>query len=169
MARTEKRKPTNAPGPPSLAENLTLALKDSKVRRSFRVKLAVHGGVRGQDYSFEFSATGKGTAQCQFGCALSGRSGESGKSSLTDKDFLSLLRKLQKTQRLPHEQPKFLPDTVVGVLEVSDGVNVRRYYFAADPEQAKTQDKTPPPELLQAVNAIYSIGAKLTGSRSTRP
>jgi hypothetical protein len=169
MAQSEKKKPSVAPGPPSLAENLTLALKDDRVRRSFRVKLTIHGGVRGQDYSFEFLATGDGTAECRFECSLSGRKGGPEKFSHADKDFTSLLGKLQKTLQLPHEQPQFLPDTLVGVLEVSDGVNVRRLYFAADLEQAKTQGKSPPLELLAAVDAIYSIAAKLTGKRSVRP
>lgn len=169
MAQNEKKEPSVSPGPPSLAENLRLAVKDDRIRRSFRVTLMVHGGVRGQNYSFAFSATGDGNVQCSFECGLSGRKGKSEKSNLADKDFASLLGKLQKTMQLPHDQPKFLPDTVVGVLEVSDGANVRRFYFAADPEQAKTQGKSPPPELLAAVNAIYSIGAQLTGNRSVKP
>jgi hypothetical protein len=169
MAQNEKKKPSAFPAPPSLAENLKLAVKDERVRRAFRVALTIHGGVRGQNYSFEFAATGDGDVRCAFECGLSGRKGKSEKSSLADKDFASLLGKLQKTMQLPHDQPKFLPDTVVGVLEVSDGADMRRFYFAADPEQAKTQGKVPPAELLAAVNAIYSIGAKLTGSRSAKP
>jgi hypothetical protein len=169
MEQNGKKKPTVSPGPPSLADNLKLAVKDEGVRRSVRVTLKIHGGVRGQNYSFEFSAAGDGAAQCRFECGLSGRKGESEKASLPDKDFAGLLGKLQKTVQLPHEQPTFLPDTVVGVLEVSDGANVRKFYFAADPEQAKTQGKPPAPELLAAVNAIYAVGAQLTGSRSVKP
>jgi len=71
--------------------------------------------------------------------------------------------------KLPQEQPLFLPDTLVGILEVSDGTSLRRFYFAADPEQAKTQGKISPPELLQAVDAIYAAGAKLTGNRRVKP
>ena len=80
-----------------------------------------------------------------------------------------MLGKLERVVKLPQEQPLFLPDTLVGILEVSDGTNLRRLYFAADPEQAKTQGKKPPPELVQAVDAIYAIGAKLTGKRRVKP
>ena len=98
-----------------------------------------------------------------------GRKGRSEKPVLDDKEFLSLLRKLQKILPAPEERPEFWPDTIVGVLEVSDGADARRFYFAADPDQAKTQDKSPSPELSAVVNAIYAICTKLTGSRSVKP
>ena len=80
-----------------------------------------------------------------------------------------MLGKLERVVKLPQEQPLFLPDTLVGILEVSDGTSLRRFYFAADPEQAKPQGRIPPPELLQAVDAIYAAGAKLTGNRRVKP
>jgi hypothetical protein len=169
MAPSQKKQPSITPGPPSLDENLALALKDETVRRTVNVKLTIRGGIESQAYSFDFSAAGDGTAESRFECRPSGRKGESKKTSLAGKDFVALLGKVRRAMQLLQEQPSFLPDTVVGILEVSDGRNVRRFYFAADPEQAKTQGKTPPPELLGAVNAIYSLSARLTGSRSVKP
>ena len=169
MAQIPKQQPSIAPGPRSLDENLALALKDETVRRTVNVKLMIRGGLEPQAYSFDFSAAGDGTAECRFECRPSGRKGQSEKTSLADKDFVALLGKVRRTMQIPYEQPSFLPDTVVGILEVSDGGNVRRFYFAADAEQAKTQGKTPPPKLLGAVNAIYSLGARLTGKRSVKP
>ncbi len=169
MAPNQKKQPSITPGPPSLGENLALALKDETVRRKVNIKLTIRGGLESQAYSFDFSAAGDGTANCRFECRLSGRKGQTEKTSLAGKHFVALLGKVRRSMQLPQEQPSFLPDTVVGILEVSDGGNVRRFYFAADPEQAKTQSKTPPPELLGAVNAIYSLCARLTGSRSVKP
>jgi len=170
MTQDEKKKtPSAAPGAPALGDKLALALKDQQARRPFQVTLKIRGGIRGQHYSLDFLATGEGTAHARFECGLRGRRGNSERASISDKDFLSLLRKVHKALLLPLQQPQFLPDTLVGVLEVSDGEKVRQLYYAADPEQAKTQGKPPPAELLEAVNAIYSLGAKLTGSRSIKP
>jgi hypothetical protein len=169
MKQNKKQPPSIAPEQHSLSENLALAIKDEGVRRGFSVKMKVRGGIPSQGYSFDFSAAGDGTAECRFECHLSGRKGESQKTNLAPKDMVALLRTLERVVKLPQEQPLFLPDTVVGILEVFDGTSLRRFYFAADPEQAKTQGKIPPPELLQAVDAIYAIGAKLTGNRRVKP
>ena len=169
MARQEKGQPSITPGTRSLNENLELALKDGTMRRAFRVKLTVRGGAASQAYSLDFLAAGDGTAECRFECRLSERKGESLRASLSDKEFVSLLGSLRGALRLPEEQPRFLPDTLVGILEVGDGSSVRRLYFAADVEQAKTQGKTPSPQLLRALKAVYSTGAKLTGNRSIKP
>ncbi len=165
----KKQPPSIAPEEHSLSNNLSLAMKDEGIRKAFSVKMKIRGGIPSQGYSFDFSAAGDGTAECKFECYLSGRKGESEKKNLATKDFAALLRKFEPVVALPQEQALFLPDTVVGILEISDGTSVRRFYFAADPEQAKTQGKIPPSELLQVVNAIYAMGAKLTGSRQVKP
>jgi len=169
MEQNKKQPPSIAPEQHSLSENLARAIKDEGIRRGFGVKMKVRGGIPSQGYSFDFSAAGDGTAECRFECHLSGRKGQSQKTNLAPKDMVALLRTLERVVKLPQEPPLFLPDTVVGILEVSDGTNLRRYYFAADPEQAKTQGKIPPSELRQAVDAIYAIGAKLTGNRRVKP
>lgn len=165
----KKQPPSIAPEQHTLSRNLSLAIKDEGIRRKFTVKLKVRGGIPSQGYSFDFSAAGDGTAECRFECSLSGRKGESEKTNIATKDFAALLRKFERVVALPQEQALFWPDTVVGILEISDGTSVRRFYFAADPEQAKTQGKIPPSELLQVVNAIYAMGARLTGSRQVKP
>lgn len=169
MAQDEKNQPSIAPGAPSLSESLERAMKDGTIRPAFRVKMTVRGGVASQSYSLDFLAAGDGTAQCGFEDRRSGRKGETRKASLSDEEFVSLLGSLRGAVRLPEEQPRFLPDTVVGILEVWYGNTVRRLYFAADPEQAKTQGRTPPPEVLRAVKAVYDACARLTGNRSVRP
>lgn len=174
MASNEKNQPSIALAPTPIRERLALALKDEGVGRSFSVKLKVGGGVHSQDYSLNFLATGEGRAECQFACRLTGRSGDSAtyaraKAARSANDFRSLLKKMEPVVQLPVSQPRFLPDTLVGILEISDGRQVHRVYFAADPDQAKTQGLTPPRELLAAVNAIYTMGSKLTGQRSVKP
>ena len=168
MATTPKQSPSITPGP-SLAASLARALKDETARHAVSVRLRVRGGAPAQSYSFDFAVWGDGTAECRFTCRLSGRHGETPRTTLAPKDLAGLLTKVQRALRLPVELPSFLPDTLVGILEVSEGANVQRIYFAADPEQAKTQGKVPPREVLDAVNAMYTLGAKLTGQRSVKP
>lgn len=169
MEQKKKQPPTAVPEQDSLREKLALSIKDEDVRRHFAIKMNVRGGMMSQRYSFDFSAAGDGTAKCRFESALTRRKGESRKKGLAAGDLVALLRKLERAVQLPREQPRFLPDTVVGILEVSHGTSLRRFYFAADPEQAKTQGKVPPRELLQAVDAVYAAGAKLTGKRRVKP
>jgi hypothetical protein len=169
MALNEKTQPSIALGPLPLSERLALAATDEAIRRSLTVKMKVGGGLRSQEYSFDFTATGEGRADCRFECRVSGRSGESAKATFGERDFVTLLKKVQPAMLLPRHQPQFLPDTLIGILEVSDGREIQRIYFAADPDQAETQGQRPPPELLDAINAIYSAGSRLTGQRSVKP
>jgi hypothetical protein len=169
MAEDNKKQPSLEVPQRSLIEAVELALKDEERRRRFVVKLTVRGGLKDKKYSFDFTASGDGAAHCRLECSMTGRKGESGKATLTDTEFTGLLRKVEPAVRLPQDQRRFLPDTLLGILEISDGTETRRIYFAADPEQAKTQDRVPPPEVMAAVNAIYAIGARLTGSRTVKP
>lgn len=171
MAPADKPQPSGAQPQISLNERLSRALADETIRRSLSVKMTVRGGLPSKKYSFEFAASGDGAATCRFEDQLRQRSGESGKArtALSDKEFVALLKKLQPALERPTEPPSFLPDTLVGILEISDGSVVRRIYFAADPEQAKTQGKVPPREVLQAVEAVYAVGASLSGSRNVKP
>ena len=70
---------------------------------------------------------------------------------------------------MPPEQPRFLPDTLVGKLEISDGNSRQRWYFAADPDQASVQQMQTPPAVAKAADAIYAAGGRLMGMRSVKP
>ena len=170
MASHDKPQPSGEPQI-SLSERLARALKDEASRRLLSVRMTVRGGLPSQKYSFEFAASGDGAAICRFEDQLRKRKGAevTARTSLGDKEFVQLLKKLQPALERPTEVPSFLPDTVVGILEISDGTVVRRIYFAADPEQAKTQGKVPPREVLRAAEAVYAAGARLSGSRNVKP
>ena len=57
MAQDDKRKPALAPAPPTLVENLSLALKDKTIRRDVWVTLKVRGGLSAKAYRFDFELT----------------------------------------------------------------------------------------------------------------
>lgn len=164
-----ERKPK--PEPIEEGESLERKLEraaTNEVDRELRVSLLVAGGAPSQRYRFHFAADGSGRVRGELGCELSGRKGKSRRRQLAGKEFADLIRDIVASGVLvaPAEQPRFLPDTVVGTLELSDGRSTLRWDFAADPEQAKTQDAVPPPAVAKAADAIYSRGAKLMGKRT---
>jgi hypothetical protein len=171
MARQTKARPELPPDGEPLQGVLRRALRDEQVRRGVTIARQVRGGVATQAYSFDFRAAGDGTARAELSDALRRRKAGTGAATVGDRDFARLLRRIVSSGvlELPEEPPRFLPDTLVGVLEVSDGRSTYRRYFAADPDQAAVQGKSPPPELVRAIDPIYALGAALTKNRSVRP
>ena len=171
MAQENKTQPSATPPQASLLDRISLAIDDEQSRRRLSVKMTVRGGLPSQRYAFEFAATGDGAATCRVDDQLRTQKADSrdARTTIAGKDFVELLKKLRPALERPTEAPSFLPDTVVGILEVSDGNAVRRIYFAADPEQARTQGRVPPREVQQAVDAVYAAGALLTGMRNIKP
>ena len=151
----------------SLERKLERAARD-EVDRELRVSLLVAGGVPSQRYRFHFAADGSGRVRCELDCDLSDRKGKAGRRTLAQKEFADLVRAIVASGVLEvsAEQPRFVPDTVVGSLELSDGRSSLRWDFAADPEQAKTQGAVPPPAVERAADEIYSLGGRLMGKRT---
>jgi hypothetical protein len=171
MAQDEKRQPTSTPPPTSLRDRLSAAISDEASRRQIVVRMTVRGGLPSQRYRFEFEAKGDGSAACRLEDQLKKRPIAEGKAkrALEDREFVALLRRLEPALARPRETPLFLPDTLVGILDVSDGSSIERLYFAADPEQARAQNKVPEPALQQAIDAVYAAGASLSGVRNVKP
>lgn len=173
MSTGEKSRPALSPrkSTRSLVEAVQAALFESDAGKSLYVKLRVSGGVASQAYLFDFEATGRGEAHCEMHCNLTGRKGRSKRTRLEKKAFAALLKKIYDSSVLdaPQERRQFLPDTLVGRLEVSDGENEYVTYFAADVEQARVQDCLPSEPLQRAVDAIYAAGSKLVDLRSVKP
>jgi hypothetical protein len=172
MAKDGKLEPTERPEPYGpLWETLDKGLEDADVRSKLSVELRISGGMPAQAYYFDFRASGAGAVQSEIRCALSGREGQTKGALLDQKDWMTLLQTIHTSGVLdiPQEAPRFLPDTVVGYLEISDGESKHRLYFAADEEQAKVQDKVPPPELVKVVDTIYRLGSQLLDMPSVKP
>jgi hypothetical protein len=151
----------------SLEQKLERAARD-EVDRDLRVSLLVAGGVPSQRYRFHFAAVGSGQVRCELDCELSGRKAKASRRTLDRKQFADLVRAIvgSGVLQVSTEQPRFLPDTIVGTLELSDGRSSLRWDFAADPEQAKTQGAVPPSAVERAADEIYSLGGRLMGKRA---
>ena len=167
-----KQRPTLPPAAPiatELRQALVNAIDDVSQRGDVTVQLKIRGGLPSQRYIFDFSATGEGKAHCSFECALSKRSGRSNEHGVSPNQIQELLKQLPAAVTCSLEGEWFLPDTLLGILDISAGGYSRRFVYAADPEQAKTQGKALPEQLKRVINTIHRIAAKLTGVRSTNP
>ncbi|MDQ3874992.1 MAG: hypothetical protein M3322_05495 [Actinomycetota bacterium] len=170
MAETEKARPEPIEEPGSLYAVLDRTAK-GEVDPELRISLLVVGGAPSQRYRFDFAASGSGEVSAELACDLSNRRGKAEGRKLAEGQFAALARAILASGVLeaPAEPPRFLPDTVVGILELSDGTSRRRWYFAADPEQARSQQAEPPRAVADAADAIYAVAGRLMRKRSVKP
>jgi hypothetical protein len=169
MPDTQKDAPEPIEEPEALRSALERAA-DGKADRRFEISLRVAGGAPSQRYRFEFIARGTGTASTELDCEATDRQGKS-TERLEPAELAELARKVLASGILdtPAEAPRFLPDTLVAVLYITNGTTSFRRYFAADADQAQVQGAAPPAGVAEAADAIFSLGAKRMGKRSVKP
>jgi hypothetical protein len=165
--------PKDTPEPLEEPEALRFALEraaEGKPDRRFAISLRVAGGAPSQRYRFEFAARGTGTASSTLSSEAPDQQGKSDER-LDPAELADLAREVLASGVLdtPAEQPRFLPDTLVGILDITNGTTTLRRYFAADPDQAQVQAAAPPAGVTKAADAIFSLGAKRMGKRSVKP
>jgi hypothetical protein len=163
----------DTPEPIEEPEELRSALQraaDGKADRKFEISLRVAGGAPSQRYRFEFVARGTGTASSELSDDAADRR-EKSDERLDPAELADLARKVLASDILdtPAEAPRFLPDTLVGILDITNGTTRFRRYFAVDADQAQVQAATPPARVAEAADAIFSLGAKRMGKRSIKP
>jgi hypothetical protein len=171
MADTAKATPAPIEEPASLKGALEAAAGGA-VEPGLEISLVVAGGAPSQRYRFAFRGSGAGDVECDLECQPSKRRGTSKPRAKPDQaQFADLVRAILASGLLevPQQQPRFLPDTVVGRLEISDGSSRQRWYFAADPDQASVQELQTPPAVAKAADALYAAGGRLMGMRSVKP
>jgi hypothetical protein len=171
MAQAGKREPVEQPEPGRpLRETLEQGLKDSDVARRLSVELRVSGGMPEKAYHFHLRVAG-GRVESQIRDAATGRRAENKGATMAAAEWSALLRAIRTSRVLdvPEEPPRFLPDTLVGHLEITDGESTHVLYFAADEDQARAQNKVPPAQVRRAVNAIYRLASQLLNVPSAKP
>lgn len=170
MAETRKAKPEPIEEPESIKTALERAAR-TDIDPDLRISLLVSGGAPSQRYRLDFAASGSGQVKADYRCDMSDRRGKAKARKLERAQFAALARAILASGLLetPAEVPRFVPDTVVGVLELSRGLSAQRWYFAADPEQARAQGAQPPPGLAKAADAVYAVAGRLVGKRSIKP
>lgn len=135
------------------------------------ISLRISGGAPQQRYRFAFEASGTRVETCELDCEISGRHGSSEGSDIDAKTLSALGRSLARSGWLDTgaEPPRFLPDTLVGILEVTSGDTTHRTYFAADPDQAAVQDATPPDAVRKAAEAVFRAAGSILDVDNVRP
>jgi hypothetical protein len=169
MPETPKDTPEAIEEPESLKRALERAA-EGKPERRFGISLLVTGGAPSQRYRFEFAARGTGAVSAKLSCESSERHGGSDER-LDPAELAGLAREILASGVLetPAKPSSFLPDTLVGILDITNGTARFRRYFAADAEQARVQDAAPSKSVVTAADAIYALGAKRMGKRSVKP
>ncbi len=154
----------------SMRERVEAALASGAAREKTEITLKISGGLPQQSYDFDFRAGGDGRATCSFRNRLRKRDGKKS-GRLKRERYAALLDTCVQSGLLeqPTEHGPFLPDTLVGCLEICSNEHSYKTYFAADPEQAKTQGMEPSASLSRVVDTIYAEGARLLGKRSVKP
>jgi len=172
MIKSQKVKPRITPGTiKSLKTSLQRAITDEKIRKKIKISLQISGGFASQAYYFIFSTSGFEKVECEINDSISGLRSSSKPSTMKSNDIESMLKTILESGvlELPKEPPRFLPDTLVGRLEISDGESVFRYFYIADKEQAKTQHRVPPEALAKTAEHILRLGSKFTGKKIIKP
>ena len=169
MASTPKATPDPIEEPEALKRALERAA-EGKPDRRFTISMLVAGGAPSQRYRFEFAARGTGAVSSRLACEPSERRADAD-DRIEPSELADLARAVLASGVLdtPPDPPRFLPDTLVGILDITYGKSRLRRYFAADPDQAKVQNAEPPAGVAKAADAIYAFGARRMGTRSVKP
>lgn len=168
MPDNEKRFP-EAPDPAE-AINATLArAAEGEVDSDLSISFRVAGGPPRARYRLEFRIEDR-----LMSGELEDTKNRRGAADQREADrgvVSSLARELLDSGflRAPAQPPRFLPDTLVGIIDVSGNGRHRRVYFAADADPAAVQGLTTPPAVLRAAEALYRAAGGVLGRDDVRP
>ena len=170
MNERQKRKPEPLDESEVLKAALSRATK-GEIDEDLSISFRVAGGSPKQRYRLMFEASGGRLEVCTLDCEMSDRHGLAEAHELDTKIISSLSRSLLQSELLSTttKPPRFLPDTLVGIIEITSGNTTHRTYFAADADQAAIQDMTPPEAVLKAAEAIYKTAGSILDIDNVRP
>lgn len=154
-----------------LSENVKRAIDNEALRSRITVSLRISGAPPSEGYYFFLEISGQGAVEYEFQSHQPEAISRSGSATISNEAVVKLLKRIHTSGvlELPQETPRFIPDTLVGMLEISDGDRAFRMRFAADPEQAETQGQVPPPALMETTEALYALGTRVMDVDSVKP
>ncbi|MPY89744.1 MAG: hypothetical protein GEU99_17710 [Luteitalea sp.] len=175
MPDEQKASPGGAPlVPDELAEKLRLAADHAERASDVQIRLSIEGGQAEERYRYRFEATGSGALACELYCRMTQRDGRIAGERIEREDFARLIRSVDVPALLSNRRPlrQIPPCSLVGRLEITDGLRQVAFLFMADPGQAESAGYELPPELARVVEDVYSVSAKYMekqGITSVRP
>jgi hypothetical protein len=170
MAKGDKGRPEPLDGPGPLRTAL-MRTADGDVDPQLQISLRVSGGAPSQRHQFNFTVAGGGRMSSRLDSDFGNRHAAVDEERLQDNDIVELVRRLRDSEilDLAPQQPRFLPDTLVGMLDITRGPSTFRVYFAADADQAAVQGKPVPEPVRAATAAIYDMAAAWLAVESVAP
>jgi hypothetical protein len=170
MDESQKQEPDPLDESVVLKTALSRAAK-GKVDEDLSISFRVSGGAPEQRYDLVFKTNRGRLDVCSLDCEMSHRHVRAEANEVSLKTIASLASELLSSDLLStaSERPLFLPDTLIGIIEISFGGTAHRTYFAADPHQAAVQDMTPPDPVLTAAEAFYEAAGRVLNIGDVRP
>lgn len=135
------------------------------------ISLVVSGGLQQQRYQLVLRIRGGEIEECAIDCAMSDRRLQTKGRDVDPKLFADLSSKLLRSGvlELGEASPRFLPDTLIGVITIQLGQREHRVVFAADPDQAAVQGAVSPNAVVEAAEALYSTAGAILELDNVRP
>lgn len=177
MATPPRSIPIGTPKlPDRLAEGLRRAVADPKRHAGAYVKLTASGGVHGESYDFEYRIDSAGRASGRLHDEMKGvrvtdadvasRKGAKSANAAVPKRFADIVKAIDVDTLMRSDNPTsgFLPDSVVGRLEISDGAQTATFLFQADDVQALGAKAVAAEPLSRAADAVWRAAAAHLGT-----
>ena len=165
----EKHGPDTSEGPSRNDRWGEVFREDKKQDQDIRVYLTVSGGLPAKAYHFSFAIEKNGQLHCRYN--VKGQHKLETTTKAEPNDIIELTQLLAKTRVFDFQQPppRFVPDTVVGKLEIYVGDLYHVQYFAADEKQAAHNQMPTHTELHKVLNWIYNRASQLLKKKNLKP
>jgi hypothetical protein len=152
-----------------VGELKNVLLKD-EARKDINVRLFIKGGIPSQSYRFQLNLNGRGEVDCFIDDKLRQRHGEA-KAVINIEQSVQLFSQILKANILNifNENTLFLPDTLVGYLEITYQKYKHRVYFTPLEDQAEVQNMRMPGGLEVILEQLFDIGSKALKIDSVNP
>jgi len=175
MPVTEKFTPAGVPSVPAeLAKSIEGAIQHPERFQGIQIRMTIEGGQAEERYAFHFEASSEGLLISRMSCRLTGREARARSRTLSRAEFVDLLRHadIAKLVHVGRPLARVPPCSLLGRIEITDGIQRVSFLFMADPGQAEQAGMEPPPELARLVDRIFEVSAKhmdVADTRSLRP
>ena len=177
MATRPRSIPIGTPKLPGrLAEGLRRAVADPKRHAGAYVKLTASGGVHGEHYDFEYRIDVAGRASGRLHDEMKGvrmtdadvasRKGAKSVNAAAPKRFADIVKAIDVDALMRSDATTggFVPDSVIGRLEVSDGEQTATFQFQAHDAQATGAKGVAAEPLGRAADAVWHAAAAHFGT-----
>lgn len=171
MPITEKITPAGVPSvPDELVQSIEGAIQHPERSQGIQIRMAIEGGQAEERYTFHFEASSEGLLTSQMSCRLTSREARARSGTLSRDEFVDLLRHadIAKLVQVGRPLARVPPCSLLGRIEITDGIQRVSFVFMADPGQAEQAGMEPSPELARLVERIFEVSAKHMDAADTR-